>query len=308
MALEEVLGPPAPGDPRAPSSMSCDRPAHPQSLGQSDRWELSPRTAGMAEIDPGQPSWLDTTPVGRASVFVIDSDAGRQRYAGRILRGAGLAVTGFTDFAEARPALEGHGCEVLLVSLDRRWEDCMAALRVCCPVRPLPFLVLALIEEEDEQGSAGAVARTLDAGADDCLAFPFDASDLAARVVRLLRLTWSRRGMTSLSQMFNMQIDLTRPCVRVDGCEIKLTQLEYRALWALVQGKGGVSSFRDIELQVWGEGDKPHRRALRRVIRNLRLKLGNGPLGRVLLLAVPRVGYRLCPKIGSRSPPTPVHR
>jgi DNA-binding response OmpR family regulator len=233
-----------------------------------------------------QPSWPPTAVCGPAPVLVIDRDPGRRRYVGRVLRVAGCAVTGFADPVAAQAAA-GQGCDVLVLALDPREQDWLTALRTCRPAWAAPLLVLL------EDDSSEAVARALDAGADDCLVAPFDAGDLSARFLRLLRLAWQRRGMAPLPGLPNMQLDLARPRVRVDGREIRLTMLEYRTLWVLAQGDGGVLSFSEIEARVWGGAGKPHRWALRRVIHNLRRKLGSGPSGHVRLTAEPRVGYRL---------------
>jgi DNA-binding response OmpR family regulator len=226
--------------------------------------------------------WPQTALSGRAAVLVIDADAGRRRYIGRILRAAGCAVAGFADPAAARPALAEQRCDVVLLSLAAPGEDSAAAIDACRPARAVPVLVLL----EDDGGEA--VAHMLEAGADDCLTAPFDASDLSARILRLLHLVWRRHGVAAPDGKASLQLDPTRLCVRREGQEIRLSKLEYRMLWVLAQGRGAVLPFRDIETRVWGEGDKPHRRALRRVIYNLRRKLGDD-----LLLAEPRVGYRL---------------
>jgi DNA-binding response OmpR family regulator len=248
----------------------------------------------MTETVARQPSWPQTALAGRASVLVIDGDAGRRRFIGRILRAAGCTVTSFAEPTAARSVLSENRCDVLLLSLESRQEDWMAAVRACCPEGSVP--VLALLEDD----SSEAVARMLDMGADDCLTAPFDASDLSVRIVRLMRLAWRRRGMAPPDWVTGLQLDFTRPLARLGGREIPLTKLEYRTLWVLAQGKGGVSPFNDIELRVWGDTGRSHRWVLRRVIRNLRRKLGCGASGHVLLLAEPRIGYRL---VGSVSPP-----
>ena len=227
-------------------------------------------------------------------MLVIDADTGRRRYIGRILRAAGCAVASFADPAAARPALAEKRCDVVLLSLDGRLEDWMAAVQACRPAQFVPVFVLLEDDSED------AVARMLEAGADDCLAAPFDASDLSARVVRLLHLVWRRRGMAVPDERAGLRLDPTRLCARMDGHEIRLTRLEYRMLWVLAQGRGAALPFHEIETRVWGDGDKPHRRALRRVIHNLRRKLDSLPSAHVLLLAEPRVGYRLRLTVPSR--------
>jgi two-component system KDP operon response regulator KdpE len=144
-----------------------------------------------------------------------------------------------------------------------------------------------------ENGSPEALADMLNAGVDDCLAAPFDPTDLLARVARLLRLGWRRRGMVPIGARGEFRLDLVRPRVRLGGREIRLTRLEYRTLWVLAQGKGAVLSFHDIETRVWGNAGKLRRHALRRVIHNLRRKLGSGLSGNRLLVPERRVGYRL---------------
>jgi len=233
---------------------------------------------------------------GRPSVLVIDWDAGRRRYIGRVLRAAGCTVTGFADPAEVGRASNGNDCDVLLVSPDLRQEDWQPMVHACCLAGPAPVLVLL------EDDGPAAVARVLDAGADDCLVVPFDAADLSARVLRLLRLVWQRRGMAPMNRVAGLQLELARPRVRVHGRDIPLTKLEYRTLWVLAQGEGGVLPFSDIEGRVWGNTGKPHRWALRRVIHNLRRKLGNDPSGDILLVAEPRIGYRL--RLTNSSAPT----
>jgi two-component system, OmpR family, KDP operon response regulator KdpE len=250
----------------------------------------------MVEAVTRQASWPQAALFGHALVLVIDGDAGRRRYIGRILRAAGCTATVCTDPTAAQPAPIESRCDALLLSLDPPQEDWIARMRACRAVRPVPMLVLL------ENAGPEAVARMLDAGADDCLAIPFDAADLSARLARLLRVVWRRRGMAPLDRVADMQLDLARPRVRMNGRDMPLTKLEYRTLWVLAQGEGAVLSFRDIELRAWGDSGKSHHRALRRVIRNLRRKLGSGPSGDVRLLAEPRVGYRLCLTVRSASP------
>ena len=242
----------------------------------------------MAEAVARQPSWPQAAIAGRAVALVIDADAGRRRYVGRILSAAGCAVTGFADPAAALPELTENRCDIVLLSLDPRCQDCNSTLRSWRPVSSKPLLVL--LDDDNPE----AVARVLEAGADDCLVVPFEASDLSARIARLLRLLWLRSGMVPFERAGDVQLDLAQPRVRVNGQEIRLTKLEYRMLWVLAQGKGGVLSFRDIEMGVWGDGGQPPRWALRRVIHSLRRKLCSGPCTRLLFVAEPRVGYRLC--------------
>jgi two-component system, OmpR family, response regulator TctD len=233
-------------------------------------------------------SWPQTVLSGRAAALVIDSDPESRRYIRRILLAAGYAFTGFADLASARAALAERRHDVVLLSLDPQREDWRAAVHACRLASPAPLFVLA------ENGDAAAVARVLEAKADDCLATPFDVSDLRVRIARLLRLGCRWRGMALPCGPGNLQFDLVRLRVRQGRREIGLTSLEYRTLWVLAQGNGAVLSCRDIETRVWGVDGKFHRSSLHHVVHRLRQKLAGGPPGSALLLSERRIGYRLC--------------
>jgi two-component system KDP operon response regulator KdpE len=247
----------------------------------------------MAETGAFKSSWPRTALVGRAALLVIDGDAGHRRYIGRILGGAGWTVSSHADPAAAQTALGEHRFDVLLLSPGPGQDDWMTNVRGLFSAGSVPVLVLL------KDDSPGAVARMLDARADDCLAAQFDAPDLLARIIRMLRLAWRRHGMAPLVNSSELRLDLARPFVHANGRDIQLTTLEYRTLWVLAQAEGGVSSFQEIEARVWGDTGKSHRRELRRVMQNLRCKLGRDCSGQMLLRSEPRVGYRLCLSGGS---------
>jgi hypothetical protein len=119
--------------------------------------------------------------------------------------------------------------------------------------------VLFVLEDDSPEG----VARLIEAEADDCLAAPFETSDLLARITRLFRLMWQRHGMTVHSGGSSFRVDLVRRCAHVGGREIALSGLEYRTLWVLAQSRGGVPRFRDIERRVWENAACSQRMALR---------------------------------------------
>jgi DNA-binding response OmpR family regulator len=228
-----------------------------------------------------------TALLGHATVLVIDRDVGNRRYIGRVLRAVGYFVISFADPDAAREALATGCYDVILLTLDPQQEDWLAIVRACGAVGDAPMLVAA------ENGNPELVVRVLDSGVEDCLAMPFDAADLSARIARLLRLGWRRHGMATLGRLGDLQLDLVRPRVRLNGCEIGLFKLEYRTLWVLMQGRGSALPFTDIEKRVWGDAKKSRRSALVRIVQNLRRKLPLGPSGSVQLLTIPCIGYRL---------------
>ncbi len=230
----------------------------------------------------------ETAQCGHATVLLTDPDAGRRLYVRRILEAEGYAVSGFADPPAAQQALTEGRYDVIVLSLDPRQADWPAVVLACRLVGDVPVLVLA------ENSGPEAVARMLDVGVDDCLAAPFDAAELSARVARVLRVAWRHHGMASLGGSGGVQLDLVRLRARVNGREIRLTKLEYRTLCVLMQGQGALLSFPEIERRVWGDAGGAQRHALYRVVRSLRRKLTRGRDDSVRLRTVPRVGYQLC--------------
>lgn len=235
----------------------------------------------------GETSWHQTALTGHAAVLVIDSDAESLRYIQRSLAASGWAVTGVRDLDSARTILAEKRHDIVLLSLDPRCTGWPTLVRACREASAAPLFALA------ENSDAAAVAEVLEQDVDDCLATPFNESDLHIRIRRLLHLGCLRRGVTPPRGPGGLRFDLVRSRVCQGRREIRLTSLEYRTLWVLAEGNGAALTFRAIEARVWGDDGRCHRLSLRRLVRRLRQKLSIGTPETVRLQTEPRVGYRL---------------
>ncbi|GAA0469895.1 hypothetical protein GCM10009531_74260 [Actinoplanes capillaceus] len=120
------------------------------------------------------------------SVLVVDDDPTLLRLIETVLHSAGLEVASRDTGEAALRAAHAHlpDCAVLGTSLDRTAGE-MSAGRLCRAIRAdrctadIPILLLT------EQGRGLDAAAAFDAGADDCLARPFTAQDLLARIETL---------------------------------------------------------------------------------------------------------------------------
>jgi two-component system copper resistance phosphate regulon response regulator CusR len=174
-----------------------------------------------------------------------------------------LAADGLSG---VRLAKEGHyGAIILDVMLPGQdgWAVC-AALRARRNQTP----VLMLTARDSIQDRV----RSLETGADDYLAKPFDTRELVARVRALLRR--GQMHKSSVIRIADLEIDTYRARVVRAGREVQLTPREYELLEALAANEGKVFTREMIQEQVWM--DDACGNSLSVHVANLRKKIDSG--------------------------------
>jgi two-component system KDP operon response regulator KdpE len=152
----------------------------------------------------------------------------------------------------------------------------------------VPIVILSARGQESDKIAA------LDAGADDYLTKPFAVGELLARIRVALRHQ-SRLGEDESSVLAagDVEVDLARRKVVVQGAEVHLTPTEYRLLTILFKNAGKVLTHRQLLREVWGPDSSQETHYLRVYINQLRRKLGDTAARPRLILTEPGVGYRL---------------
>ncbi len=89
-----------------------------------------------------------------------------------------------------------------------------------------------------------------------------------------------------------LTIDRDRYLVAVDGDPVRLTFMEFNALWAIVAEAGRVVTYEALAEALWGRLVPRAPRRLAVIISRIRAKLGEAA---AVLETVTRVGYRLSP-------------
>ena len=221
-----------------------------------------------------------------AHILLVEDDAQIRRFVRLALEDAGFRVTeaqtlkrGLIDAATRKPQLaivdlglpDGDGKR--FITETRTWSS-------------LPILVLSARDQEREKVAA------LDAGADDYLTKPFGVDELLARIRALLR-RHAPEDSGSVVRFGEIEVDLVRHEVRKRGTPVHLTPIEFRLLAALLHGKGGVLTYRQLLLDVWGPGHAERTHYLRVHMANLRQKLEDDPAQPRHLITELQVGYRL---------------
>jgi two-component system, OmpR family, response regulator MprA len=150
--------------------------------------------------------------------------------------------------------------------------DLEAVRRLRAAGDPVPVLVLS---------PEGVDARidALDAGADDCLAQPFEHAELVARVRALLRRT--ELDESRLLRAGEIELDLRRREARRDGRLLDLTTLELRLLELLARNRDQVLTRSLIADRIW-EDSVPSSNSLEVCVASLRRKLEEDGAPRLL--------------------------
>jgi two-component system, OmpR family, KDP operon response regulator KdpE len=223
--------------------------------------------------------------VSEPRVLVVDDEPQILRALETTLRAAGYAVeTAATgEDALVRTAVRPPDAMILdLVLPGKSGIDVTRELRAWTQ---LPIVILSAVGEEREKVEA------LDAGADDYVTKPFGLDELLARLRAALR----RAGPPGepVLRIGDLEVDLDRRLVRMDGRTVQLTPIEYDLLALLARNEGKLLTHRTILREVWGPAYADESHYLHVHVSHLRRKLEPDPARPRYIVTEPGAGYRL---------------
>jgi two-component system phosphate regulon response regulator PhoB len=142
-----------------------------------------------------------------------------------------------------------------------------------------------------EQGEIGDAATALELGADDCLALPFDAAELVARVNACLRRPLATMRPEELTAGA-LVLDKAMHRLTIGGHEVALSPAEFRLLAFLLENQGRVFSREELLRGAWPRNITAGGRTVDVHVRRLRQLLE--PFGcDDIIQTVRSFGYRL---------------
>lgn len=149
----------------------------------------------------------------------------------------------------------------------------------------VPIIILSVRDRESDK------IKALDAGADDYLTKPFGLGELLARIRVMLRRSL-QQVPEPVFRIDELEVDLARRLVLLQGEEVALTPTEYDLLRMLITHAGKVLTHRQLLKQIWGANylEQPH--ILRVNISNLRHKLEKDASRPGYIVTETGVGYR----------------
>lgn len=220
-------------------------------------------------------------------IQIIEDDRTQARLIDQALRQASFRTNvahdgpaGMQDIWRNKPALVL--LDVMLPGMDGM-EVCRR-LRKDPQTKHVPIIMITAMGSE-EQRIAG-----LDEGADDYIAKPFSAKELAARVKAVLRR--SQRNLQELDEEEDLVLEGQLFVVTFRGRRLTLSDLEWRALRRLATSRGKVVPREELRTLLWGNDELIHERDLNGCMESLKQKL-DGPPSVGTILSLSGGGYQL---------------
>lgn len=219
-------------------------------------------------------------------VLVVDDERAIRRYLHAALNAQGYTVYEASCGKDALNMTIIDRPDLIILDLGLPDLDGVEVTRQLREWTKIPIIILSVRDQEIDKINA------LDNGADDYLTKPFSSGELMARMRTALRHTM-QIAAEPVFKYDNLEVDMTRRLVRVDGEEISLTPTEYDLLRILVQNAGRVITHGHLLRQVWGNAYESEAHILRVNMSNLRRKIEPDPTRPRYIITEPGVGYRL---------------
>lgn len=151
----------------------------------------------------------------------------------------------------------------------------------------VPIIVLSIRGDESDKVDA------LDRGANDFVTKPFGMAELMARMRVILRQSGgAEQGGDPVIKAGDIEVDLSKRLVTVNGSPVRLSRKEYDLLRILISHPDKVITHQQILTEVWGPGYVEETQYLRVYIGHLRQKLENDASEPKHFLTEPGVGYK----------------
>ncbi len=225
---------------------------------------MSDKPTALIIDDEGQIRKLLRVVLEDQGYHVVEADSGK----------AGLA-----EAATRQP-------DVILLDLGLPDMDGVAVLKRLREWSHVPVLILSVRESAEQKVAA------LDAGADDYVTKPFDATELLARL-RAIQRRVPDAEENAYFQTGHLAIDFSSRIVTVNGREVKLTATEYGLLRVLALNAGKVVTHSHLLREVWGPNATEQSQYLRVYMNHLRKKIELPKSEQKLLKTESGIGYRL---------------
>lgn len=172
--------------------------------------------------------------------------------------------------------------DVMMPGMDG-WE-------VCARIRELSDTPVILLTAKTSEADK---LRGFRLGVDDYVTKPFSLAELAARIHAVLGRVGADETLGTQMQVGDLQVDLRKREVTIDGSVVELTPTEFRLLAVLAEHAGEAISQDDLISKVWGDNRERSGSALRRYIWLLRSKIEPDTEKPSRLVTVRGFGYRL---------------
>ena len=222
-------------------------------------------------------------------ILVVEDEQSFSDALSFMLRKEGFDVAVADDGQVAVETFERDGADLVLLDI---MLPGMSGTEVCRRIRMTSQVPIIMVTAKDSEIDK---VVGLELGADDYVTKPFSSRELVARIRAVMRRRTAEPGSKSDVTLSagNIEMDVERHVVTVDGETVKLPLKEFELLEVLMRNAGRVLTRGQLIDRVWGSDYVGDTKTLDVHVKRLRSKIEPEPAEPTVLVTVRGLGYKL---------------
>lgn len=215
-------------------------------------------------------------------IYVVEDDKSIRNLVLYALSEKDYQVRGFEDGLGVVESVREESVDLLILDIMLPEKDGIDILKEIREFSNVPVIMLTARDDEFDK------VLGLESGADDYITKPFSILELISRVKAVLRRS-EKKDREHLIYA-NIEVNIKKRTVKVDGEKIDLTYKEFEMLLLFLTNIGNVITREDFLLKIWGYDYEGETRTVDVHIASLRNKLKSAG---VHIKTVRNLGYKL---------------
>ena len=215
-------------------------------------------------------------------IYVVEDDKAIRNLVLYALSEKDYQVKGFEDGLDIIDLVRKESVDLLILDVMLPEKDGLEILKEIREFSTVPIIMLTARDGEYDK------VLGLESGADDYITKPFSILELISRVKAVLRRS-EKKDREHLSYA-NIEVNIKKRTVKIDGKKIDLTYKEFEMLLLFMSNIGNVITREDFLLKIWGYDYEGETRTVDVHIASLRNKLKSAG---VHIKTVRNLGYKL---------------
>ncbi len=215
-------------------------------------------------------------------IYVVEDDKAIRNLVLYALSEKDYQVKGFEDGLDIVELVRKESVDLLILDVMLPEKDGLEILKEIREFSTVPIIMLTARDGEYDK------VLGLESGADDYITKPFSILELISRVKAVLRRS-EKKDREHLSYA-NIEVNIKKRTVKIDGKKIDLTYKEFEMLLLFMANIGNVITREDFLLKIWGYDYEGETRTVDVHIASLRNKLKSAGIH---IKTVRNLGYKL---------------
>ena len=201
-----------------------------------------------------------------AAIFIVEDDVKIRKELTKLFEKYGYDCHSSDDFSHMPETILSSSPQLVLLDLNLPVYD---GYYICREIRRRSQIPIIIVTSRDNEVDE---LMSMNLGADDFIAKPYNTQILLARIASVLKRAYPSEPVDTLSHR-GLELDLSRSAAHFQGKEIELTKNELRILRLLICNKGRIIPRDDIMSDLWQSEEFVDDNTLTDNINRLRKKL-----------------------------------